>query len=101
MCRMIRTINNTNQMATSQKIALVMAANAIPEGDDGTERKGPAKTNHQTVTPGCTKSEMGSLTTDGMTLGDDSNARKIALAVENIEPARSHQRALGLLTDMT
>jgi hypothetical protein len=86
-------------MAASQRSAFTMAANAIPVGDEGTVRNGPARTNHQTVTPGCTKSERGALTIDGMTLGEDSNARAAALADNSTIPARSHQRFLTLFMD--
>jgi hypothetical protein len=75
----------------------MMAAKAMPVGDEGAMRNGPASTNHQTVTPGCTKLEMGSLTMDGMALGDDSSARETALAVENTNPAQSHRKFLNLL----
>jgi len=49
----------TNHKASNHKITFMAAANAIPMNDDGTEQNAPPRTNHQMVTPGCTKLERG------------------------------------------
>ena len=70
----------TTQRQISQNAAFAKAAKTIPPGGDGPVRKGPPSTNHQTATPGWTKSLRGSRTTDGMTWPEMSKARADVLA---------------------
>lgn len=86
-----------NHKTSSHHAAFVAAANAIPEGDDGAERNGPPRTNHQTVRPGCTNSERGFLITDGIILAEASNASAAALAIASAALARNHQLLMSLL----
>ena len=95
----MRSVNRTNQRATSHDSAFTRAVNAIPEMVAGTERNGPPRTNHQTVMPGCTKPERGSRSADGVTLEDESKAGAAALAAASTTAARNHQRALSLRMD--
>src|SRR5438128_7236451 len=100
MRRTARTIATTNHNTSNHKAALVTAANAIPAGDDGAERNGPPRTNHQMVTPGCTKSRNGFLATDGMTFPEASNARAAALAIASTAAAITHRhRVIRLMHD--
>src|SRR6188508_597593 len=78
-----RTTTSTNHKAITHNAAFAAAANAIPVGEDGAERNGPPRTSHQTVTPGCTKSERGFLTAEGMTPAIASSARAAALMIAN------------------
>src|SRR5882672_2177600 len=98
MRRTARTMVTTNHNIGNNNAAFAAAATAIPKGDDGAERNGPPRTNHQTVTPGCTKSTRGFLTTDGMISPEASNARAPVLAIASAAATRSHhQRATGLM----
>ena len=86
-----------NHSTSKYNRVFVAAAKAIPAGEDGTERNGPPKTSHQTVTPGCANSRRGSLTTDGMSAPEATDTRAATLARARIPAARSHHTRAGTL----
>ena len=92
----------TSHTKNNQNAAFAAAANAIPAGDDGAVLNSPPKANHQTVMPGCTKSERGLLTIDGMTSADETNASAAALAITSAGAAmKSHLRVTEPRTTST
>jgi len=98
MRRTARATATTNHSNSNHNAVFVAAANAIPAGEDGAERNGPPRTNHQTVTPGCTNSSRGSLTTDGVTSTEASITSAAVLVIASTAAARSHHcRATDLM----
>ena len=97
MRRIARPMTTANHSTSNHNAVFVVAANAIPVGEDGAERNGPPKTSHHTVVPGCTNPRRGSLTTDGMISADARNASAATLAIASNVVARSHQRRITLL----
>ena len=85
-----RAMATANHSTSNHNAVFVVAANAIPVGENGAERNGPPRTSHQTVVPGCTNPRRGSRTTDGMTSAEASNASAATLAIASTAAASSH-----------
>src|SRR4029434_1374937 len=81
-----------NHNTSHHKVAFVATANAIPVGEDGKSRNGPPKTNHQMITPGCTKSKSGSRRPEEKTSAELSRAKAPALAITNTTARTNHHR---------
>lgn len=90
MRRTARAMATANHSTSNHNAVFAAAANAIPVGEGGAERNGPPRTSHQTVVPGYTNPRRGSLTTDGMTSVEASNASAAALAIASTAAARGH-----------
>jgi hypothetical protein len=80
-------------MANNQSTALAMAAKAIPAGEDGEDWNIVPMANHQTVTPGSTKWDSGSLTIEGIIWLDSLMTTIAKLATVSTGAAKKyHQR---------
>ena len=92
--RITRTTAMTSNTTSNHNAVFAAAANAMPVGEDGAERNGPPSTNHQTVTPGSTKSERGLRITDGMVSGEPSADRTAALTIASTAAAKNQDLRL-------
>jgi len=89
------------QRQNHQKAVFAAAAKTMSLSEPGAPRKGPPRANHQIVTPGSTKAEIGSRTTDAMTAPEASHARMAALVNNKAAAVTSDQRRIIRLVMLT
>ena len=73
--RTARKTTTTSHKTSNQNSAFAAAANAMSAAESGPERNGPPSMSHQAITPGWTKLESGSRTTDGIACTEASQQR--------------------------